>query len=105
MMVLKCSQVWLPGVYKTGKYGIRIENELLTIDYGTCDGDKYYAFETVTCCPIDTQYVVKSLLSLDEINYINNYNKWVKETLTPFFSQDPEMVEFLSSLCEEIKVD
>ena len=94
-----------PGVYKNGKYGIRIENELLTIDYGTCDGDKYYAFETVTCCPIDTQYVVKSLLSLDEINYINNYNKWVKETLTPFFSQDPEMVEFLSSLCEEIKVD
>lgn len=89
-----------PGVYKAGKYGIRIENELLTIPHAQVEGDEYMAFESITCCPIETKYLDMSILTDDEIKYLNNYHAWVYDTLSKHF--DDNMNKFIKGLCQPI---
>ncbi|UCF64697.1 MAG: aminopeptidase P family N-terminal domain-containing protein, partial [bacterium] len=51
-----------PGYYRTGEFGIRIENLILTItdQYSSPDGLDFLAFETVTLCPIQLRLIEKS---------------------------------------------
>ena len=39
-----------PGIYREGRWGIRIENTIVCVD----KGDGLLGFESVTVCPIDT---------------------------------------------------
>ena len=72
-----------PGVYKAGKYGIRIENDILTVKaFATSDG-QFYKFENVTYVPIDTQALDLDMLSDGEIDYLNSYHALVFEKLSP----------------------
>jgi Xaa-Pro aminopeptidase len=77
-----------PGLYKTGKYGIRIENLLLTVPYKTTDFGEYYAFETLTLCPIDTNLIDWSLMSQEDIQWLKDYHQKVYEKLSPFLSAE-----------------
>lgn len=71
-----------PGVYKEGKYGIRIENNLLTVPaFKTTDG-QFYKFETITYVPIETKALDLSLLSDEEIKWLNDYHKEVYDRLS-----------------------
>lgn len=71
-----------PGVYKQGKYGIRIENNLLCVPaFETSDGT-FYKFETITFVPIDTKALDLSLLSDSEIAWLNAYHKEVYDRLS-----------------------
>ena len=73
-----------PGVYKEGKYGIRIENNLLTVPaFETSDGI-FYKFQDVTYVPIETKALDLSLLSDDEIEYLNNYHQDVYNRLSKY---------------------
>ena len=54
------------GAYKAGKYGIRIENLILTVEAGEGMYGKYFAFETLTLCPICTKGNIVDALSTDE---------------------------------------
>ncbi len=75
-----------PGVYKAGKYGIRIENNILAVKaFSTPDGD-FYRFENVTYVPIDTSALDLSIMSDEEIAYLNSYHALVKEKLSPLVS-------------------
>jgi len=73
-----------PGYYKTGAYGIRIEN-LVTVIEDARPGDErpMLAFETLTLAPIDRNLVEKSLLTPAEIAWLDAYHARVRETLTP----------------------
>ncbi len=73
-----------PGYYKTGAYGIRIEN-LVTVIEDARPGDErpMLAFETLTLAPIDRNLVEKSLLTSAEIAWLDAYHARVRETLTP----------------------
>lgn len=75
-----------PGFYKTGEYGIRTENLILTVkdEEGSSDEFEFYKFETVTLCPIDLKLVEKSLLTEEEKNWLNEYHLRVRETLSPY---------------------
>ena len=75
-----------PGLYKANQYGIRIENLILTVEDQTTDFGQYYAFETLTLCPIDKRLINKSLMSQDEIDWLNTYHQKVYESLSPFLS-------------------
>ncbi|MDR1369828.1 MAG: aminopeptidase P family protein [Dysgonamonadaceae bacterium] len=77
-----------PGGYKTGQYGIRIENLLLTVPYKTTDAGEYYAFETLTLCPIDTRLIDWRLMSEEDIRWLNDYHQKVYEKLSPFLSKE-----------------
>jgi len=75
-----------PGVYLAGEYGIRIENLLLTVKVKTTDFGDFYAFETLTLCPIDTCLIDCSLLSSEEIDWLNAYHQKVYDQLAPLLS-------------------
>jgi Xaa-Pro aminopeptidase len=74
-----------PGYYKTGAFGIRIENLVTVVP---CDGipgaeRPLYAFETLTLVPIDLALVDRGLLEDSEIAWLDAYHGRVRETLTP----------------------
>jgi Xaa-Pro aminopeptidase len=73
-----------PGYYKTGAYGIRIENlVLVTAAPPPADAEKpLNAFETLTLAPIDRRLIEPRLLTPDEIAWIDGYHARVRETLS-----------------------
>ena len=78
-----------PGFYKTGEYGIRIEN-LVTVVEKTVgeNGKKFFGFETLTCAPIDTRLVDSEMLTDSEKKWLNDYHAWVKTELSPYIDDD-----------------
>ncbi|NVE95198.1 aminopeptidase P family protein [Altererythrobacter lutimaris] len=78
-----------PGYYKQGHFGIRIEN-LVLIEPRAIDGaeDDYFGFETLTFVPLDRRLIEKSLLTADEIAWVDNYHVQVRELLAPQLSGD-----------------
>ena len=77
-----------PGVYKEGRYGIRTENVMLVNELETNEHGTFLGFETISYCPVDTKAVDKSLLTEKEINFINEYHRWVCENISPHLSED-----------------
>lgn len=88
-----------PAIYIGGKYGIRHENCVLVRKFDVakdapeatpCDqseqGD-FYCLDTLTLCYIDTSCVVKDMLDCFETRWLNNYNKWVYDTLAPYLDE------------------
>jgi Xaa-Pro aminopeptidase len=73
-----------PGYYKTGEYGIRIENLVLVVDVHI-DGEEkeMLGFETLTFAPIDRRLVVKAMLSPEELAWLNAYHRQVLEKIGP----------------------
>ena len=77
-----------PGLYIEGEYGIRIENTLLTIPYRSTDFGEFLQFSSLTLCPIDTTPIVLSMLSAEEITWLNDYHRLVYTTLTPHLDRE-----------------
>lgn len=77
-----------PGIYRPGKWGVRIENLLLAVPAETTEFGEYLKFETLTLCPIDTRCMDLSLLREDEIAWVNDYHATVLERLSPRVSGD-----------------
>lgn len=71
-----------PGYYKSGAYGIRIENLVAVVESKTKGDRKYFSFETITCAPIDTRLVEKSMLTREERKWLNAYHAWVYKQLS-----------------------
>jgi len=72
-----------PGYYKTGAYGIRIENLVLVRPVEDAGEREMLGFETLTLAPIDRNLIEASLLDQDEIAWLDRYHTSVRETLTP----------------------
>ena len=72
-----------PGYYKTGAYGIRIENLVLVIAAPAPDGAEkpLNAFETLTLAPIDRRLIDTRMLTAKERNWIDGYHARVRDTL------------------------
>lgn len=83
-----------PGLYRTGRWGVRIENLVLAVPApadAAADGDDFgdfLAFETLTLCPIDTRSLERSLLRADEIAWLDAYHATVREQLEPRLTGD-----------------
>ena len=72
-----------PGIYRPGRWGVRIENLVLNVSAGTGEFGEFLAFETLTLCPIDTRCIAMDLLRSDEIAWLNDYHRTVRERLLP----------------------
>jgi Xaa-Pro aminopeptidase len=87
-----------PGYYKTGAYGIRIEN-LVAVQQSVGQegpGERdMMSFETLTLAPIDRNLVMRELLEDDEIAWLDGYHSWVREVLGPLV--DPETARWLEA--------
>lgn len=77
-----------PGLYLAGKFGVRIENTLLTVPYMTTEFGKFLRFEPLTLCPIDTRPIVVDMLSTEELGLLNAYHKMVYERLSPMLDEE-----------------
>ncbi|TAH32611.1 MAG: aminopeptidase P family protein [Alphaproteobacteria bacterium] len=68
-----------PGYYKTGEYGIRIENLIMV---NAAKGKKgFLEFETLTLAPIDRKLVDAKMLSSSERKWLNDYHARVYRVL------------------------
>jgi Xaa-Pro aminopeptidase len=88
-----------PGYYKTGAYGIRIEN-LVVVQPAEGVEREMLGFETLTLAPIDRNLIDPALLDQEEINWLDAYHTKVRETLTPLV--DPETAHWLGEATESI---
>ncbi|MDR0230360.1 MAG: aminopeptidase P family protein [Flavobacteriaceae bacterium] len=70
-----------PGLYREGKHGIRIENLVVSKDLASNQFGDFMDFETLTICYIATDLVEKSLLEQEHIDWLNNYNQWVYDSV------------------------
>jgi len=77
-----------PGIYLTGKFGCRTENTLLIVPY--CEGEfgPFLQFEPLTLCPIDKSPINISMMSEEEIAWLNDYHSMVYEKLSPFLNSE-----------------
>ncbi len=72
-----------PGYYRTGAYGIRIENLVAVSKLGESEGGELLGFETLTLAPIDRTLVDVSLLSAEEIAWLDAYHARVRAEIGP----------------------
>ena len=77
-----------PGLYRPGRWGIRIENLVMNVPSTTTEFGEFLEFETLTLCPIDTRCIARELLRPDEIDWLNAYHVTVRERLSPLVSGD-----------------
>jgi Xaa-Pro aminopeptidase len=74
-----------PGYYKTGHYGIRIENLVLVAEAPAVPGAEkpLNCFETLTLAPIDRRLIDLDLMDRAEIDWLDAYHAEVREKLAP----------------------
>ena len=90
-----------PGVYLSDRFGIRTENIILTVEKCNTEFGKFYEFETMTLCPIDTRAIEVSLMTENEIEWLNNYHTRVYSVLSPLLGISER--EWLKERCSPIK--
>jgi len=92
-----------PGYYKTGAYGIRIENLVLVIEAPAVVGAEkpLNAFETITLAPIDRRLIVAEMLTADEASWLDGYHARVAQTLAPLI--DAETRAWLDTATRPLK--
>jgi len=66
-----------PGYYKTGEYGIRIENLVAVVE----KENGFLGFDTITCAPLDTSLIDFAMLSVAEKKWLDDYHAWVATSL------------------------
>lgn len=89
-----------PGIYLAGRFGVRIENTLLTVPYRDTEFGSFLGFESLTLCPIDLAPVKKEMLLPEEKEWLNAYHRTVYDRLSPHLEGEDR--EWLASACAEI---
>lgn len=89
-----------PGIYLAGRFGVRIENTLLTVPYRDTEFGSFLGFESLTLCPIDLAPVKKEMLLPEEKEWLNAYHRTVYDLLSPHLEGEDR--EWLASACAEI---
>ena len=89
-----------PGVYVEGKFGIRHENEMVVVKGNKNFYGQFMHFETLTFVPFDRKGIDKSLLSEDELAWLNEYHASVYEKISPFLTN--EEAEWLKEACRPL---
>jgi Xaa-Pro aminopeptidase len=93
-----------PGYYKTGEYGIRIENLVVVRDLGVIPGGekKMLGFETITRVPIDLKLVEAGMLTDAEKAWLNAYHADVQTALAPVIAGDAQASAWLNQATKPI---
>jgi Xaa-Pro aminopeptidase len=89
-----------PGIYLTGKFGVRIENTLLVTPYKETEFGQFLQFEPLTLCPIDKSPIIADMLLPEELSWLNAYHQRVFDTLSPHLS--PSESAWLRTACAPI---
>jgi Xaa-Pro aminopeptidase len=91
-----------PGYYKTGEYGIRIENLVLVVSREIEGAEKdMLGFETLTFAPIDRRLISSEMLTPEELVWLNCYHAHVLAKIGPTLSGAD--LEWLQHACAPIE--
>lgn len=94
-----------PGIYRTGEWGIRIENLVAVVPAEktacTTTEDEWLTWEHLTLCFYDTHMIDMSLMSKAEIAWINAYHQRVYDLTAPLLT--PEEADWLKTKCQPIR--
>ena len=84
-----------PGFYAQGQFGIRIENTVLVReDEAACEG--CMSLETISLVPIQPKLIERSLLTKDDVAWINTYHEEVRDKIGPLLKENyPEAHRWL----------
>ena len=90
-----------PGYYKTGEYGIRIEN-LVLVERREIEGaeKKMLGFETLTFAPIERNLIDTGLLTSGEREWVDSYHVQVLEVVGP--KLDGDALAWLREQCRPL---
>ena len=77
-----------PGVYFEGVFGVRLENVITTVSAGSGVFGEFLKFDTLTLCPFDRDLIDVSLLTAQEIEWLDSYHRRVLEELGPLLPGD-----------------
>lgn len=77
-----------PAMYRTGEYGIRTENMILSREDSKTEFGQFLSFETLTLCYIDMSLIVVQMLSARERAWLNKYHQMVYEKLSPHLTEE-----------------
>lgn len=72
-----------PGLYREGVHGIRCENLVLCRELMETEFGKFLGFETLTLFPFDRSLFDVSIMTAEEIKWVDNYHATVRERLWP----------------------
>jgi Xaa-Pro aminopeptidase len=73
---------------------------MLVTEYMNGEFGEFYALEPLTVVPIDKSAIVPGMMDEEALDYLNDYNAWVFESLHSYFSG--EELEFMKGLCSPI---
>ncbi len=79
-----------PGCYRTGQHGIRIENMVHTTISHETEFGRFFKFENLTFCPINTDLIDKSILPQHHIDWLNQYHTEVFRKLSPLLTAEEQ---------------
>ncbi len=77
-----------PGLYLEGRYGIRLENLIVTVPAMETEFGRFYKFDTMTLFPFDTALMQTEIMTDAEIEWVNAYYAEVRRRLTPLLSAE-----------------
>lgn len=79
-----------PGVYRPGRWGVRVENLVLAVEAPELGSEfgAFLRFETLTLCPIDARCLLPELLDAGERAWLDAYHRTVRERLAPRLAGD-----------------
>ena len=93
-----------PGIYRTGQWGIRTENLITVIPAPQTEAatteDEWLQFETLTLCFYDTSLIEMSLMTKEEIDWINAYHQRVYDEVSPLLNDEERA--YLALKCKKI---
>ena len=89
-----------PGIYRSGKHGVRTENLVLTTMAETTEFGSFLQFESLTLAYIDTSIIIRDLLLPQQLEWLNNYNEMVYQKLKPKLTD--EEASWLAGKCKAI---
>ncbi|MDE6801462.1 MAG: aminopeptidase P family protein, partial [Muribaculaceae bacterium] len=76
-----------PGLYLEGQYGIRCENMLLVVPAMSTPMGDFLRFEVLTLFPFDRKLIDPTLLTVEELNWLNDYHGRVASALAPHLTE------------------
>lgn len=77
-----------PGLYLEDRYGIRLENLIVTVTAMETEFGRFYKFDTMTLFPFDTRLLQTEIMTDDEIAWLNAYHAEVRRRLTPLLTAE-----------------
>ncbi len=85
-----------PGIYLTGRFGVRIENTMLIVPaddrpffpIDEQERPRYLQLEPLTLCPIDKRPIDRAMLTADEKEWLNDYHQLVYDRLSPLLTSE-----------------